>query len=66
MGSYWSLTVADWLLCGGKSELDPRLTSLSRAADRKTSLISVDDIPDEKLEQHEYCTSAREMRDRLE
>src|SRR2546425_5205000 len=66
MGSYWSLRVADWSLCSGKSELDPRFTSLFRAGDRKTSWISVDDPPGEPFEQHEYRTSAREMRDRLE
>jgi hypothetical protein len=66
MGSYWSLSVADWSLCSGKSELDPRFTSLFRLSDRKTSQVSVEDLPGETFEQHEYCTTVREMRDRLE
>src|SRR5437899_867032 len=66
MGSYWSLKVADWSLCSGKSELDPRFTSVFRLRDRKASQLSVDDLPGETLEQHEYCTSVQQMRDRLE
>jgi hypothetical protein len=66
MGSYWSLRVAGWSLCSGKSELDPRFTCLFRLNDRKSSHVSVEDVLGETFEQHEYCTTVREMQDRLE